>query len=551
MDVLILAAGIASRLNKFTHDMIPKYLINLDDNTGLYYIIKYWNNYANNIYLVINSKFNIITNFYINNILKEYVDKIIIINYDTNDGTAYTLNYILNNQLKNKNIKNLLLTWCDLYPCEKINFDLFNNKKSKNNIYVFTNGEKCRYILDENNKIKNSENSSGNIIGIYYFNNYKNFILNDDCKNKDIVEYLENIGSIINYKLNSIIDYGDEEKYLNIIEEKYNNDQNLKCRYFNEIKIIDNNKLFKKGINDKGTEIIQYEKNWYKYITTLNDNLILDIIPKVYNIYEYGIIIEYKINHIPLYKFFLNYENKILNIKNENEKIIKNAEYNIIKITILKNILNKINYLHNIDVKKESKISFLNNLRKEIHDKLYDRKKIINDFIDYFGEIKIVNNIKISTFDEIVEKCKLIIVQYYETLQNYDYSILFGDCQFSNILIDPNDISDIIFIDPRGYFGNSMIYGPKEYDYAKVLYAISGYDNFNANYFNISKIENDSIEIKIKGIYYDKKIINKYFNKVHKAYLVIIWLSLAEYNKNNIWKCLASYYYGLYLGTVL
>jgi hypothetical protein len=551
MDVLILAAGIASRLNKFTHDMIPKYLINLDDNTGLYYIIKYWNNYANNIYLVINSKFNIITNFYINNILKEYVDKIIIINYDTNDGTAYTLNYILNNQLKNKNIKNLLLTWCDLYPCEKINFDLFNNKKSKNNIYVFTNGEKCRYILDENNKIKNSENSSGNIIGIYYFKNYKNFILNDDCKNKDIVEYLENIGSIINYKLNSIIDYGDEEKYLNIIEEKYNNDQNLKCRYFNEIKIIDNNKLFKKGINDKGTEIIQYEKNWYKYITTLNDNLILDIIPKVYNIYEYGIIIEYKINHIPLYKFFLNYENKILNIKNENEKIIKNAEYNIIKITILKNILNKINYLHNIDVKKESKISFLNNLRKEIHDKLYDRKKIINDFIDYFGEIKIVNNIKISTFDEIVEKCKLIIVQYYETLQNYDYSILFGDCQFSNILIDPNDISDIIFIDPRGYFGNSMIYGPKEYDYAKVLYAISGYDNFNANYFNISKIENDSIEIKIKGIYYDKKIINKYFNKVHKAYLVIIWLSLAEYNKNNIWKCLASYYYGLYLGTVL
>jgi hypothetical protein len=552
MDVLILAAGIASRLNKFTHDIIPKYLINLDDNTGLYYIIKYWNNYANNIYLVINSKFNIITNFYINNILKKYSDKIIIINYDTNDGTAYTLNYILNNELKNKNIKNLLLTWCDLYPCEKINFDLLNNNKlSKNNIYVFTNGEKCRYVLDENNKIKNSENCSGNIIGIYYFKNYKNFILNNECKNKDIVEYLENIGNIINYKLNSIIDYGDEEKYLNIIEEKHKDNQNLKCRYFNEIKIIDNNKLFKKGINDKGIEIIQHEKNWYKYITTLNNNFILDIIPKVYNIYESGMIIEYKSNHIPLYKFFLNYENKILNIKNENEKIIKNAEYNIIKITILKNILNKINNLHNIDIKKESKIFFLNNLRKEIHDKLYDRKKIINDFIDYFGKINIVNNIKINTFDEIVEKCKLIIVQYYETLQNYNYSIIFGDCQFSNILIDPNDVSDIIFIDPRGYFGNSMIYGPKEYDYAKVLYGISGYDNFNANYFNINKIDNNSIDIKIKGIYYDKKIINKYFNKVHRAYLVIIWLSLAEYNKNNIWKCLASYYYGLYLGTLL
>ena len=555
MDVVILAAGLASRLNKFTHDIIPKYLINLDDNTGLYYIINYWSKYSENIYLVINSKFNIITKFYINNILKKFINKIIIINYDTIDGTAYTLNYILNNilnnELKDRNIKNLLLTWCDLYPNEKINFDLFNNTENINNIIIFTHGDKCRYLLDNNNNIKKSNKCNGNIIGIYYFQNYTPFYLDDNCKNNDIVDYLENIGEITNYRLKDIIDYGDEEKFLKLIEKNYINENEMRCRYFNDIQIIDNNKLLKKGIDDKGKEIIQYEKEWYKYINSLNNNIISNILPKLYNIYEYGILIEYKDKHIPIYKFFSNYEKSILKLNNENEKNIKNAEYNIIKITVLKNILNKVNKLHNIEIKKESKIIFLNNLKKEINDKLYERKKIIDDFINYFGNITTVNNIKINTFDNIVDKCKKIIIQYYESLEKYDYSIIFGDCQFSNILINQDDISDIIFIDPRGYFGNSIIYGPIEYDYAKILYGISGYDKFNFNYFNIKKIDNESIEFEINGFYYDENFLNKYFNKVHKAYLVIIWLSLAEYNKNNIWKCLAAYYYGLYLGTLL
>ena len=140
----------------------------------------------------------------------------------------------------------------------------------------------------------------------------------------------------------------------------------MRCRYFNNIQIIDNNKILKRAINDKGKEIMQYEKNWYKYINSLNNNIISCIVPIVYNIYEYGIVIEYKDKHIPLYKFFSDYEKCILNIDSENEKSIKNAEYNIVKITILKNILNKINKLHNIEFKPESKISFLNNLSEKI-----------------------------------------------------------------------------------------------------------------------------------------------------------------------------------------
>ena len=206
MDVIILAAGLATRLNKYTHNIIPKYLINLDNNTGLYYIIQYWDSYAKNIYLVIHSKFNSITKFYIENLLHYYSKKIIIINYDSNDGTAYTLNYILKNtQLKDKiDENNLLLTWCDLYPTEKINFDQISKNSS---VTIMTYGNNCRYRLNRDNNVEKATLSDGNIVGIYYFHNCKFTIFPyEECKGKDIVEYLENIGTIQKYELEGIID---------------------------------------------------------------------------------------------------------------------------------------------------------------------------------------------------------------------------------------------------------------------------------------------------------------------------------------------------------
>ncbi len=261
---------------------------------------------------------------------------------------------------------------------------------------------------------------------------------------------------------------------------------------------------------------------------------------------------EYKKNYIPLYLFLENYNKYIINI-NSIDKIKKETEFNIIKLTILKNIFNKLKIIHNLEKKEQDKLSFFCDLKKEIYDKVYSRKNIIKELLDYFGNFDYVNNVKILTFEVIIEKIKNIITNYYSALGKFDYNIIFGDCNFSNILINPNDISDIYFIDPRGYFGDTQIYGLKEYDYAKILYGISGYDKFNSGNFFINKIdfEKKNIEFNIEPIYFDKKIINKYFNKIHKAFMVINWLSLAEYNKNNIWKCLASYYYGLYLGTLL
>ena len=258
--------------------------------------------------------------------------------------------------------------------------------------------------------------------------------------------------------------------------------------------------------------------------------------------YDYGFLMEYKKNYVPLYEYL---------------KILDNTSKT--KTNILESILDKINKLHAINTIKEDKNVFMNNLKMEIYDKIINRKKVINDLLSYFGNIEYVNGIKIDSLENILLKCKNIITQYYNTMDNYEYSVIMGDCQFSNILInnDSNNSennNDIIFIDPRGYFGTSKIFGPKDYDYAKILYAIYGYDDFNNNNKFIVSFEgenNNKINIPIKSIDFDKSVLSKHFNKLHKAYVITIWLSLAEYNKNHIWKCLASYYYGLYLGTMI
>ena len=349
--------------------------------------------------------------------------------------------------------------------------------------------------------------------------------------------------------LKNIVDFGDQEKLLNIFSNHHN--KILNCRYFNSLSIIHTDKLLKKGLEENGKIIIQKEMEWFRYINNLENNSFIHYLPIIYEYYDSAYLMEYKRECIPLYQFLNRYKNEIDATESVDEIENKRIEYNIFKIDILKNVMSKLDLLHNIETINVSKKKFINNLKREVFDKVVNRKIKIDNLLNYFGNIKIVNNLTILPFEDILEKCKNILTIYYETVDEYQYSIILGDSTFSNILIDPNNLSNITFIDPRGYFGESLIHGPIEYDYAKILYSLSGYDTFNNGHFNIKSIDNDRLEMEIKSIDIPDKILNYYFNKVHKAYVVIIWLSLAEYCKNDIWKCLAAYYYGMYLGTKL
>jgi len=305
---------------------------------------------------------------------------------------------------------------------------------------------------------------------------------------------------------------------------------------FNNIK-IENNRIIKENINLYGYSKIIKEINYYKYIAPTIFNIYF---PKILNIkFNIGeklkfspdikvacIEMEYLENYEELYKIFY--------------KIDKSKQLNI-----LTKIFTILNTIHKKSEYNINQIIYTRDLMIETKDKLITRFKEIEHIINEYRHIKYVNNIKIKTFDEILSIIEVNVLEYIKSKSNYTYSLIHGDCQFSNILIHKNN--DIKFIDPRGYFGNTMLFGIPEYDIAKVFFALSGYDHFDNQIIEELNIINDNINIKLES--YDFDSVYNLFPLYSKNFIIIlmitIWLGNAHIYKSNINKCITSYFIGL------
>jgi Ser/Thr protein kinase RdoA (MazF antagonist) len=91
-----------------------------------------------------------------------------------------------------------------------------------------------------------------------------------------------------------------------------------------------------------------------------------------------------------------------------------------------------------------------------------------------------------------------------------DFHVIHGDCTFSNIMLS-NDTLMPILIDPRGYFGQTKIYGDVDYDWAKLYYSLKGdYDQFNMKNFMLD-IKEDDIIMKIGSNNWGDKTFTRYY----------------------------------------
>ena len=296
---------------------------------------------------------------------------------------------------------------------------------------------------------------------------------------------------------------------------------------FNKISIDINNNIIKKEcINSYGQKKIHYEINFYKFL--INNNISFKT-PKIYLFQENGYSMEYLNNYEPLYKIF----NKLEDFKKNN---------------LLNKIKENLNELHNSSKKSIQKEEYYKNLKIEIEEKTQTRYNSIKHILKKYDFIKKVNNIEILSFEKILSEINNKIYKFIEVKNTsvYEFVPLHGDCQFNNILYNIEK-DDFIFIDPRGYYGNSEIYGIPEYDFAKILFALSGYDEFDNRIINNLDIENDNINININ--YLDKNILN--INNLEILLMYNIWLGNAEcFVKNNEIKGIYSYFISLYLGTI-
>ena len=174
-----------------------------------------------------------------------------------------------------------------------------------------------------------------------------------------------------------------------------------------------------------------------------------------------------------------------------------------------------------------------------------ERYEIICPLVNKYTYINKINNIKFIPFYDLIKLINNEIYKIVNSMDEYYFVPIHGDCQFNNILYNV-DTDDIIFIDPRGYFGKSEIFGILEYDTAKINFALTGYDEFDNRIIDNLDITDDNINIIINIL--DNNIILE--KNICNLLMLSIWLSNSHCFINNEKKTMYSYYIARYLGTL-
>lgn len=304
--------------------------------------------------------------------------------------------------------------------------------------------------------------------------------------------------------------------------ELYNNatsKDEIRSRPYNKIRII-GDKVQKIGINTDANILIQNEARWYNYLSKFN----FRHMPKIYN--DSPLVLE-KLNAKNLFKLSLtDYEKK---------KIIDNI------ISILKK-------MHSYEEKNANNID----VYTEYFVKTIRRLQAVSHAVPFSSHKRILINgtecINVLQSPEILEK------YVKDNLLNIShYGIIHGDPQLTNTMVDEQN--NIFYIDPRGYFGRSKIFGDVRYDWAKLYFSIAGnFDQFNIKNFKLH-ISDNKVDFQIASNNWE--FLMPYFlakikpcsEKEIELIQIIIWLSMAAVAWEDFDSMCVAFYNGNYLFT--
>ena len=215
------------------------------------------------------------------------------------------------------------------------------------------------------------------------------------------------------------------------------------------------------------------------------------------------------------------------------------------KADVLQKIDVYLQRLHETETRSVSHEIYKKAISTEMIDKLVKRYDEIKDIINEYSFIKSVNDVSVRTFQENLDLLQEAATKFIESRNQYIFTPIHGDCQFNNILYNEHT-HDIIFIDPRGYFGDHDLFGLPEYDLAKVKFALSGYDAFDAKNVTNLTIINNNIKLDIPTLILEPLKKNNFISQL----VVSIWMGNAHCFKENKFKTVYSYFIGAYYASL-
>ena len=504
-SVVIVAGGENTRFNEMS--IFPKILLpTLEYPSILSYDCKLFSDH--DIYLIINDRYY--------DMVRQYVDKTKlkitkIIKTNNHDGSANTIKSVIS-ELPEK----CLFVWSDLIldqDCRDSIYqtieDYWSMDYCKNINFIFTYNGEYRFKVTEN-IVLNSINKQGNVPGIYYTNHLGLLLRTQYNYYKPDYDLIEIFKDNLNVERIGIECQGNitEFRDLDVYKEYYKNEElKTQTRFFNTMEVNDG-KLTKTCINENYNKLIDREIDWYEECTKLG----YENIPKVYKLDKenHSFTIEYLKGYCNIYEF----------IKDSSQD-----DFDRFMDTYLKAVED----LHKLSSRVIDRDIAEKNCWVEFYDKVIKRCDSISAILYDYDSI----NLSILLSKALTNIIELLG----DDITTYCFG--HGDLNGSNVMYNQKK-NDIKFIDPRGYFGHSFLCIPPCYDYAKIMYCLSGYDNFNNGRYKFTK-----------DWYDEPKQLKEYdFGKNHRLYLIIVgitWIALAEYISQDVFKANIAYRHGIKL----
>lgn len=492
--IVVQAGGKGTRLKGLTKNK-PKGIVPVDNLPILFHL---FNKYSEKNFIIIGD--------YKHEVLEEYLESFCEVKYITvkAEGTGTcagiyeALKYIPSHC-------SFMLIWSDLLLGMNTDIESLDNE----NYIGISKGFECRWSYSDNAFAERPSCEHG-VAGMFIFKDKQQ--LEGVPLNGEFVRWMGETAKT----LKEIPLYGTREVgTLIALQESETN--NYRCRPFNSMESEDN-RIIKRPVDDQGRRLAVREINWYKEATKYQ----FEQIPKIY---QYEPLTMEKINGENIFKTDLTMEQK--------QKVIDNLISSLEKLHRLKKV--PADLFSTLEAYYYKTIKRLESVRDLIPfaDQRYIRINGKNCRNPYFYKELFRKRVKDLLCD------------------TREFAFIHGDCTFSNTMVDAQ--LNIIFLDPRGYFGFQELYGDEYYDWAKVYYSIVGnYDQFNNKNFDLT-IEDAEVLLDIKtsgwemtGEYFLSRIHN--CNPVKIKFLhAIIWLSLTTYAWEDYDSICGAFYNGAYL----
>ncbi len=287
-----------------------------------------------------------------------------------------------------------------------------------------------------------------------------------------------------------------------------------KTRPFNRATVV-GERFIKEPIDEQGRSLARREVGWYRHARELG----LNSIPQLY---EFEPLTMERIDGKNIYDY---------------------ADLTLAsKRAVLADLTAALSELHSLESAPADWFS----IREAYYGKTVARLKTVRDLIPFTDRKTITVN---GRECRNVYFYKRDLARALDALTVERFAFIHGDPTFSNLMLRGG--TEPVFIDPRGYFGYTELYGDPNYDWAKLYYSLVGnYDQFNLKHFRLG-LDAEAADLAVasngwESLEEDLFALSGADPRTIKLLHAVIWLSLTTYAWQDYDSICGAFYNGIY-----